>query len=121
MKAGAIEFLIKPVSQNALITAIDAALREDLSRRHKNSELAKLRSCFALLTPREREVFHLVANGLLNKQAAAKTGYPCSYFASPSGPGDEKDGSAFFRGLVRKAAELGIPNSTGGLSSTLAG
>ena len=120
MKAGAIEFLAKPVSQNALLTAIDAALKEDL-RRRKNSELAKIRSCFALLTPREREVFHLVANGLLNKQAAAELGIRVVTLQVHRAQVMKKMAARSFAELVRKAAELGIPESVGSLSGTLAG
>jgi len=119
MKAGAIEFLTKPVSQNALITAIDAALQEDRRRRHKYSELARLRSCFALLTPREREVFHLVANGLLNKQAAAELGIRTVTLQVHRTQVMKKMAARSFAELVRNAVELGIP--AGGLSSTLAG
>ena len=74
MKAGAFEFLTKPVREEALLTAISQAL--DRSRRTLEHEagLAALRRRFASLTTREREVMALVVTGLLNKQVAGELG-----------------------------------------------
>ena len=74
MKAGAIDFLTKPVNEKDLLQAIDAALNRDRESRHNRAELAELEGRYAALTPREREVLPLVVSGLLNKQAAAELG-----------------------------------------------
>jgi FixJ family two-component response regulator len=74
MKAGAIEFLTKPVDLSALFAAVQEAFVQDRRQRRKKAELTGLQERFSLLTPREREVLPLVVGGLLNKQAAAVLG-----------------------------------------------
>lgn len=74
MKAGAVDFLTKPVERDTLLAAIAQALRADAARRASHSADAELRARFAALTPREHEVFDLVVAGLLNKQIAAQLG-----------------------------------------------
>ena len=74
MKAGAIEFLTKPVDLAALIAAVRAALAQDKKLRQRKAQQAKLQERYSLLTPREREVLPLIVGGLLNKQAAALLG-----------------------------------------------
>jgi FixJ family two-component response regulator len=74
MKAGAIDFLIKPFHLSDLIAAIQTGLEHDLKVRQRKAELAKLQARLRLLTPREREVLPLVIGGLLNKQAASFLG-----------------------------------------------
>lgn len=74
MKAGALEFLTKPLDLPALIAAVRTALAQDRKARRRKAELAELQERFSLLTPREREVLPLVVGGLLNKQAAVVLG-----------------------------------------------
>ena len=71
MKAGAIDFLTKPVDDQALLTAIENALRRDQAVRAARAGLASIRERLARLTPREREVLEHVVSGQLNKQIAA--------------------------------------------------
>jgi FixJ family two-component response regulator len=74
MKAGAVDFLTKPVDEEALLTSVERALRQDRANRQKAVAHAKLVARYESLTPREREVLPLLARGLLNKQAAFELG-----------------------------------------------
>ena len=74
MKAGAVDLLTKPVQRDILLDALRRALARDASERAARTEAQRLRETLALLTPREREVFDLVAAGRLNKQIAAELG-----------------------------------------------
>jgi FixJ family two-component response regulator len=74
MKGGAVDFLTKPVEEEALLASVERALRQDRGSRQEAVEHAKLVARFELLTPREREVLPLLVNGLLNKQAAFELG-----------------------------------------------
>jgi FixJ family two-component response regulator len=70
MKAGAVDFLTKPIRHQDLLDAVVAAVRMDQGRRQEASQIAELRERYELLTPRERQVTALVASGLMNKQIA---------------------------------------------------
>ena len=72
MKAGAVEFLTKPVSDSELLAAINQALERDRLAQANRSDVAELRQRYDQLTPKEREVMGLVVLGLLNKQIALK-------------------------------------------------
>jgi RNA polymerase sigma factor (sigma-70 family) len=74
MKAGAIEFLMKPFQKEELLAAIHHGLERDHLRRDEDAELFILRSRFRELTPREREVMKLVVAGLTNKEVASQLG-----------------------------------------------
>jgi FixJ family two-component response regulator len=74
MKAGAVDFLEKPIKRNALLEAIACAVERTIKLRNAAAEISKLRIQYERLTPREREVFALVSAGLLNKQVAAQLG-----------------------------------------------
>ena len=72
MKSGAIEFLTKPLHEQALLDAIQAGIERDRARRQEAKLVAELEERFDSLTPREREVLTLVITGLRNKQIAAQ-------------------------------------------------
>ena len=74
MKAGAVEFLTKPLREQDLLDAVRVALERDAARRESEGSVAKLRALFDQLTSREQEVLSLVTAGLMNKQVAGKLG-----------------------------------------------
>jgi len=74
IKAGAEDFLSKPVSKKTLLEAVERALARHRERREQRDRLDDLRALVATLTPREREVFALVVRGKLNKQIAYELG-----------------------------------------------
>ena len=106
MKAGAFEFLTKPVNPKSLIAAIDAALAQDQWQRVRHLELAKIRTCYSTLTPREREVFSLVTSGMLNKQAAATLGITEVTLQVHRGQVMRKMAAQSFAELARMAEKL---------------
>jgi len=70
MKAGAIEFLLKPFRTQDLLDAVHRGITSDRAKREEATSLAALRDRLASLSPREQEVMALVADGKLNKQIA---------------------------------------------------
>jgi FixJ family two-component response regulator len=72
IKAGAVEFLTKPVRDQDLLDAVRVALDRDRARRAQITKIADLRVRYAALTPREQVVMRLVCTGLMNKQTAAE-------------------------------------------------
>jgi len=71
MKAGAIEFLLKPFRDQDLLDAVNNGIEQDRRLRTQSSHMAELRSRYTTMTPREREILPLVASGLMNKQIAS--------------------------------------------------
>jgi FixJ family two-component response regulator len=74
MKAGAVEFLTKPIREQDLLDAVGVALERDRARRRHENDMQALRASYESLSHREREVMSLVVAGLMNKQAAAEIG-----------------------------------------------
>jgi FixJ family two-component response regulator len=74
MKAGAVEFLTKPFSDDVLLSAIRQSIERSRLALGREAEILGLRDCYASLTQREREVMGLVVSGLLNKQVGGELG-----------------------------------------------
>ena len=108
MKAGAIEFLTKPVDEKTLIDAIRAGFAKDRRQRQIATELASLKERFSTLTPREQEVFPLVTDGMLNKQSAAVLGVSEVTLQVHRGQIMRKMKAESFADLVRMAEKLQI-------------
>lgn len=70
MQAGAVEFLTKPFSERFLLERVQAALEQDAQQRKQQRQSEVLRARYAVLTPREREVLHLVVAGKVNREIA---------------------------------------------------
>jgi FixJ family two-component response regulator len=109
MKAGAIDFLAKPFKPADLIRAVRTAIATDRDAMRTRAESAELHGRLSSLTPREREVFELVASGLLNKQAAAELGISEVTVQIHRGKIMQKMKADSFAELVRMADALGVP------------
>ena len=106
MKAGAVEFLITPVNDVALLHAIGAAIEHSRAALDRESDMRMLRSHYASLTPREREVMALVVSGLLNKQIGGELGISEITVKAHRGQVMRKMEAASLPHLVRMAAQL---------------
>jgi FixJ family two-component response regulator len=109
LKAGAVDFLMKPFSDSDLLGAIEAAIAKDRDARRRRGEIGVLQQRFAALTPREREVLPLVVSGLLNKQAAAELGISEVTLQIHRGKIMHKMEAQSLAELVRMAGALEIP------------
>jgi FixJ family two-component response regulator len=74
MKAGAVDFLTKPVTAKKLLSAITQAILKSKAKNKEQAEILKIKRRIKTLSPRELEVFRLVAKGMLSKQIARKRG-----------------------------------------------
>jgi FixJ family two-component response regulator len=108
MKAGAVEFLTKPLREQDLLDAVRVALERDASRRDSEGSVSKLRSLFGQLTPREQEVLSLVTAGLMNKQVAGELGISEIMVKVHRGNVMRKMGAKSLADLVVMAEALGM-------------
>ena len=110
MKAGAIDFLTKPVREPDLLAAIARACDEDITRRQRRAELSAVQAKIATLTRREREFLSHVVAGKLNKQIAADLGTVEKTIKVHRGRVMEKLGVRSVADLVRLVERAGIPS-----------
>jgi RNA polymerase sigma factor (sigma-70 family) len=108
MKAGAIEFLTKPLRHEVVVDAIRAAIERSRAALRLDSEMRRLRNCLESLTPREREVMALVVSGLLNKQVGAELGISEITVKAHRGQVMRKMKADSLPDLVTMAARLGV-------------
>jgi FixJ family two-component response regulator len=108
MKAGAIEFLTKPLREQDLLDAVQAGLARDRTRREASHAVVKLKAQYDTLTPREQEVIAYVTAGLMNKQIAAEIDVSEITVKVHRGNAMRKMGAKSLAELVRMADALGI-------------
>src|ERR1700741_3394465 len=108
MKAGAVEFLTKPFTNDVLLDAIGGAIERSRTAVRQEAELRVLRSAYASLTPREREVMALVVSGLLNKQVGGELGISEITVKAHRGQVMRKMKADSLPELVTMAARLGL-------------
>ena len=110
MKAGAVEFLTKPLDEQKLLQAIQEAIERDRRARQQHAEMRELRERYESLTAREQQVMQEVVSGRLNKQTAAELNITEFTVKIHRGHVMRKMRADSLADLVRMAESLGIPS-----------
>ena len=112
MKAGAFDFLTKPLNNDVLLAAVHQALQQSHAALLDEAEMQRLRTCYASLSPRERDVLALVVSGLLNKQVGGELGISEITVKAHRGQVMRKMNADSLPALVTMAARLGVRSAT---------
>ena len=108
MKAGAVEFLIKPFDDEVLLSAIRHAIKRSAAMLDDQAEITALRGSYESLTPREQDVMRLVVAGMLNKQIGLKLGISEITVKAHRGKVMQKMKADSVADLVKTAVRLGL-------------
>lgn len=114
MKAGAVEFLVKPFREQEILDSVTVAIQQDRRRRAEKNDLAELERLYIALTPREQQIFQLIAGGMINKQIAARLGISEVTVKVHRGNLMRKMRAASLLSLVRMADQIGVPRDEAG-------
>jgi len=114
MKAGATEFLTKPLQDDALLDAVRGGIERSTAALGRETELKTLRESYAALSRREREVMTLVVSGLLNKQVGGQLGISEITVKAHRGRVMRKMKAASLPDLVKMAGRLRLPLAPSG-------
>jgi FixJ family two-component response regulator len=108
MKTGAVDFLVKPVSEEKLLAAVCLALKKDQADRIARAKLDDVQARLATLTPRENDILRHVIAGLLNKQIASEMGTAEKTVKAHRGRVMRKMGVRSIADLMRATIRAGI-------------
>ncbi|MDE1568608.1 response regulator transcription factor [Aquabacter sp. P-9] len=108
MKAGAVDFLTKPFRDQDMLDAVAAAIEIDRVRRAEREAASRLRTLYASLTEREKQIMALVTSGLMNKQVAGEVGLSEITVKIHRGNVMRKMEAHSLADLVRMAEALGV-------------
>jgi FixJ family two-component response regulator len=115
MKAGAFEFLTKPIDNDSLVSAIRKALERSRLAIAQDAEMRELKARYALLSAREHQVMALVVSGLLNKQVGGELGISEITVKAHRRQVMQKMKADSLATLVKLAAKLGVPRQNSDL------